>query len=31
LKSWVKAAKEASKNEETLEVDNAIEEQPKKN
>ncbi|KAG1576847.1 hypothetical protein G6F46_005497 [Rhizopus delemar] len=31
LKSWVKAAKEASKKEEALEVDNAIEEQPKKN
>ncbi|KAG1046741.1 hypothetical protein G6F43_010786 [Rhizopus delemar] len=29
LKFWVKAAKEASKKEETLEVDNAIEEQPK--
>ena len=26
LKSWVKAAKEASKKEEILEVDNAIEE-----
>ncbi|EIE80620.1 hypothetical protein RO3G_05325 [Rhizopus delemar RA 99-880] len=31
LKSWVKAAKEASKKEEALEVDDAIEEQPKKN
>ncbi|KAG0735226.1 hypothetical protein G6F57_007175 [Rhizopus arrhizus] len=31
LKSWIKAAKEASKKEETLEVDNAIEEQPKTN
>ncbi|CEG78627.1 hypothetical protein RMATCC62417_13204 [Rhizopus microsporus] len=31
LKSWVKAAKEAPKKEEALEVDNAIEEQPKKN
>ncbi|RCH81253.1 hypothetical protein CU097_004664 [Rhizopus azygosporus] len=31
LKSWVKAVKEASRKEETLEVDNAIEEQPKKN
>ena len=31
LKSWVKAAKEASKKEEALEVDNAIEKQPKKN
>jgi transposase-like protein len=31
LKSWVKAAKEASKKEEALEVKNAIEKQPKKN
>jgi transposase-like protein len=31
LKFWIKAAKEASKKEENLEVDNAIEEQPKKN
>ena len=31
MKSWVKAVKEASRKEETLEVDNAIEEQPKKN
>jgi hypothetical protein len=31
LKSWVKAAKEVPKKEETLKVDNSIEEQPKKN
>ncbi|CEG80738.1 hypothetical protein RMATCC62417_15034 [Rhizopus microsporus] len=31
LKPWVKAAKEACKKVDTLEVDNAIEEQPKTN